>query len=184
MSLARLYQNRKTSAEKMWKYPIQTLIKRYGLWRLTHSLLVVAVVISILVVVLELTIPIQPISSLSVSPAGANTIAADNLSKTLRPASSNIQELTRVLRPNLFKASSSPSDRPMADKTIERIKSQLKLQCIMEMSGEPVAYINIEGTGLKKCKAGDSINDLFTVLNVYKNSVEISIIDHKVTLNL
>jgi hypothetical protein len=72
----------------------------------------------------------------------------------------------------------------MADKTIERIKSQLKLQCVMEMSGEPVAYINIEGTGLKKCKTGDSINDLFTVLNVYKNSVEISIIDHKVTLNL
>ena len=168
----------------MWKHPIHTLIKRYGLWRLIHCFLAAAIVILILVIVLELTISIQPISNLSVSPAGVNIIAADNLSKTLRPVTLNTQELIKVIRPNLFKASSSLSDRPMADKTIERIKSQLKLQCIMEMSGEPVAYINIEGTGLKKCKAGDSINDLFTVLNVYKNSVEISIIDHKVTLNL
>jgi hypothetical protein len=72
----------------------------------------------------------------------------------------------------------------MADKTIERIKSQLKLKCIMEIRGEPVAYINIKGASLKKCKVGDSVSDLFTVLNINKHSVEISIVDHKVTLNL
>jgi hypothetical protein len=168
----------------MWKNQIHIFIEHYGLRRLINSLLAAAVAILVLIIVLELTISIQPISILSASSARVNIIAAGNLSKTFRPEILSMQELIKVIRPNLFKASSSLSDRPMADKTIERIKSQLKLQCVMEMSGEPVAYINIEGTGLKKCKTGDSINDLFTVLNVYKNSVEISIIDHKVTLNL
>ena len=54
----------------------------------------------------------------------------------------------------------------------------------MEMNGEPVAYVHIKGTGLKKCKVGDSVSDLFTVLNIDKRSIEITIIDHKVTLSL
>ena len=54
----------------------------------------------------------------------------------------------------------------------------------MTMNGQLVAYIHINGVGLKKCAAGDSVNDMFTVLDIDKanNRVDISIIDHKVTL--
>ncbi len=76
--------------------------------------------------------------------------------------------------------------KPLADKTIERIKEQLSLQCILEINGQSVAYINIQGKELRKCCVGDNIKDLFKVLNINQQSksVDISIIDHKVTLQL
>ena len=86
----------------------------------------------------------------------------------------------------MFRPATGLRDKPLANRTIERIKDQLKLKCVMEMNGQPVAYINIQGTGLKKCRVGDNINDLFIVLDINKQnkSVEISIVDHKVTLHL
>ena len=95
-------------------------------------------------------------------------------------------DLAGVFRAGLFKAATGLRDKPIADKTIERIKSQLKLQCIMEMNGQPVAYISIKSDGLRKCSIGDYVNDLFTVLDINKQnkSVEISILEHKITLTL
>jgi hypothetical protein len=90
----------------------------------------------------------------------------------------------KFIRSGLFKSEATLSDKPMADKTIERIRSQLKLQCIMELNGELVAYVSIKGVGLKKCKIGDSINDLFTVLNINNKSIEITIVGHREILSL
>ncbi|HEX3006985.1 MAG TPA: hypothetical protein VHO90_05155 [Bacteroidales bacterium] len=89
-----------------------------------------------------------------------------------------------VKRKGLFKPSTPLSDKPIADSTIEKIKSQLQLQCIMALNNEPIAYINITGVGLRKCKVGENFQDLFTVVGINTNSVDVTIIGHKVTLSL
>lgn len=87
-------------------------------------------------------------------------------------------------RTGLFKPATPLRDKPVADKTIERIRSKLKLQCIMEINHEPTAYILIDGSGLKQCRPGQTIHDLFTVLAIHQDRVDVSIVDHKVTLRM
>lgn len=89
-----------------------------------------------------------------------------------------------AIRPGLFKSAAPVRDRPIADTAIERIRSQLSLGCILETEGELVAYIRVKDLGLKRCKTGDSVEDLFTVLDIQEKSVVISIIDHRVKLSL
>lgn len=168
----------------MLKKLLKKLINRYGLWRVIHMVIAAAIVILACVLILELAKPVRSDSAANDTSFSMNATDANHLPKVFQPASAGFQELSRVIRPGLFKSATSLRDKPMADKTIERIRSQLKLQCIMEMNGELVAYVNIEGVGLKKCKVGDSVSDLFTVLNINKKSIEISIVDHKVTLSL
>jgi hypothetical protein len=95
-----------------------------------------------------------------------------------------VNGFTKIPRKGLFKPATPVSDNSMAGATIEKIKSQLKLQCLMAMNNEPVAYININGVGMRKCKVGDSVQDLFTVVGIAKTSVELMIVGHKVTLGL
>lgn len=165
----------------MLKEQINRLVKRYGPWELIRGCLIGGLLILICVFVLELAIPVrlnsvEPIEAYS----SMNLTDSNNFFDILQPKDANLEHI----RAGLFKASTPLRDKPMADKTIERIKSQLKLQCIMEMNGEPTAYINIDGVGLKKCNLGDSINDLFTVVNINKTTVEITVVDHKITLSL
>lgn len=109
----------------------------------------------------------------------------ENISSLLDEKKEKTKE-TIAYRPGLFKPATGLQDKPLANKTIERIKKQLKLQCVMEMNGQPVAYINIQGVGLKKCCVGENVNDLFTVLYINKQnkSVDILIVEHKITLHL
>jgi len=168
----------------MLKKQVSRIVNRYGLWTVVHTLLIIVVTTLAGIIVLELVIPVRVGSGDFEASSNTNVITATDLSEALQPGESDSQELAKVFRSDLFKAATGLQDRPMADKTIERIKSQLKLQCIMEMNGEPVAYVNITGVGLKRCCVGDMVNDLFTILNINKNSVEITIVDHKVILNL
>ena len=163
----------------MLKQRVQGTIQRIGLWRSIHLALAVCIVGLLCFAAIELLIP--------VSVASPDVFAGRYSNGTLQPEPEAIEpanELSEVFRSGFFKADAGPKDRPMADKTIERIQSQLKLRCIMELNGQPVAYINIEGVGLKKCFVGDSVSDLFTVLDISKQnkSVAISIVKHKVTL--
>jgi hypothetical protein len=96
----------------------------------------------------------------------------------------NSDSVLLAWRQGLFRSASPLRDRPMADKTIEKIRSQLTLQCVMEMNGQPVAYIHLKDGGLKRCRIGDSVDDLFTVLDIGPKSVDVSILEHKVKLNL
>jgi len=168
----------------MLKKQINKLVSHYGIWRLIHIVLAAGIAVLTGVFVLELVTPIQQGCEFADAAPNMSVITTDHLSEILEPKLIDFQEIAEVLRPGFFKASTQLRDQPMADKTLERIKSQLKLQCVMESNNEPVAYVNIEGTGLKKCKVGDCVNDLFTVVNINKNSVEITIIGHKVILSL
>ncbi|MHC5061203.1 MAG: hypothetical protein ACYTFK_08985 [Planctomycetota bacterium] len=164
---------------------IKNIVNRFGAWRTVQAILVVCAVTLFTTAVLRSFVPIH----ISRTDSQANTLseftASENIS-TLPGENKDKQREAIAYRPGMFRPTTGLGDKPLADRTIERIKDQLKLQCVMEMNGQPVAYINIQGVGLKKCCVGDNINDLFTVLDINKQnkSVEISIVEHKVTLHL
>jgi len=136
------------------------------------------------VFVLQLAIPVDSTSrKLPVRP-GKDSQRLERLLQPLQEPAGDGDKLARVVRPGLFKASGAISDKPMADKTIERIRSQIQLQCIMQIGGERVAYINIKGVGLRKCRVGECIEGLFTVVSINRRSVETTIIGHKVAFTL
>ena len=168
----------------MLKKQINRLVSRYGVWRSIHIVMAAGIIALIGVLVMELVIPVRLDSDKADAADNMNRVNTNHLPEILQPKLAQPQKLTKIMRPGLFKSATSLRDKPMADKTIERIRSQLRLQCIMEMNGEPVAYVNIKNAGLKKCKVGDSVNDLFKVLNINKKSIEVTIVDHKVTLSL
>ena len=162
---------------------LNELTNRYGPWRLVQYGLAALAAGLVVVLVLELLIPVG---------LGSNTVAVgpDNgetgdrgVSEIPQPTTRDFQELTKVFRRGLFKAATPLSDKPLADRTIERIRSKLALKSILPIKGELVAYVHVEGAGLRPCKVGDSVGELFTVLSIGKRSVEISIVGHKVSLS-
>jgi hypothetical protein len=163
---------------------VYRLLNPYGGWRLAQWVLGLGVLTLAIVFMLELVVPVRLDSDSANNSPSTNEVTPNHVAEYLQPKPASFQELARAMRPNLFKASTPLRDKPMADKTIERIKSQLKLRCIMEIDSEPVAYINVKGVGLKKCKVGDCINDLFTVVRINQKTVETTIIGHRVTLRL
>ncbi|MHC4156798.1 MAG: hypothetical protein ACYST6_18030 [Planctomycetota bacterium] len=158
---------------------LNELISRYGPWRLVQYGLAALTAGLVVVLVLELLIPV----GLSSNPVAVGPdIGAAGVSEIPQPTTRDFQELTKVFRRGLFKASAGLGDKPLADRTIERIRSKLTLKGILLIRGEQVAYVHVEGEGLKRCKIGDSVGDLFTVQNIGKRNVEIAIVGHKVTL--
>ena len=142
------------------------------------------IAISISTIVIQLFLPIS-IGNNYVNTSTEDMILNRNTLQT-NNVPRNTNKKTISLRTGLFKSAVALKGKPLADKTIDRIKSQLKLQCIMTINGQLVAYIDIKGVGFKQCAVGDSVSDMFTVLNINKTTkcVDISIIDHKVTLYL
>lgn len=162
---------------------ITKLVERYGILHTVQAAMAASAVIFFTAAALRLFVPLnmEPIAThpKSLSQLSTPQSISELLDKDNKPEAI-------AYRPGMFRPATGLRDKPLADKTIERIKNQLTLQCVMEMNGEPVAYINIKGTGLKKCCVGENINDLFTVLNIDKQNknVEISIVKHKITLHL
>jgi len=157
---------------------------QFNLPRLPQLLLLSVTFILTLIFVLELALPVRPEQNNSNNHFQSLRKQFSNISDLSQPNAVKFTQLDRVLKPGLFKASSQFLDRPMAQKTIRNIKSKLKLQCIMKIGGVTVAYINIKGIGLKRCRVGDKVHDLFTLLEIRKSSVVIMIIGHKVTLSI
>lgn len=162
---------------------IRRLINRYDAWQWIRIALAGAIVSSACVLVLELAVPLRCSDEAANLPV-TNAITDGALSEIAQPAPAESRETGKSIRPGLFKAESPIRDKPMADKTLEKIKSQLKLLCIMRLNGEPVAYVDIKGEGMRQCRVGDSVNDLFTVLDIGDKSVAISIVGHRQILSL
>lgn len=168
----------------MFKRVTDRLINKYGLLQIINAAMATVTLILAVMLVLTLVMPVK-VSYIEPDIATPKSVTEKHaLSSVLQSEPPAAVGLAKVMRKGLFKPSTPLLDKPMADKTIERIKSQLKLQCIMEMNKETVAYINIKGMGLRKCKVGDSVHDLFTVVSINKNSVGITIVGHNVTLSL
>ena len=164
---------------------ITKIIDRFGMWRTVQTALVSFSVILLTTAVSQLFVPVYSGQADGRTENASEFTPNENISALLDENKGTVRE-SIAYRPGMFKPATGLQDKPLANKTIERIKGQLKLQCVMEMNGQPVAYINIQGIGLKKCCVGENVNDLFTVLNINKQnkSVDISIVEHKLTLHL
>jgi len=169
----------------MTKRYFENIISRFGIWRTVQAAMVSFSLILLTTAVSQLFFPIHS-GQTEGQAENASEFAPNDTISALPDENNDKTKETVAYRPGMFKPATGLADKPIADKTIERIKEQLKLQCVMEMKGRPVAYINIQGAGLKKCCEGENVNDLFTVLNINKQdkSVDISIVEHKVTLHL
>lgn len=153
------------------------LIERFGYLRV---ICVVCVLIILIEVVLTFAVLFKPIEDIEFVPEYAAEVKKE--AEVSNTVDGNSLKIADVYRAGFFKSGGTVGSRPLADKTVERIKSKLRLQCVINMGGEMVAYIHIDGLGLKKCRVGDSVEDMFSVLDIAKGRVEISIVGHKVSL--
>jgi hypothetical protein len=165
----------------MIKVFIHKFIGRYGVWRSIQILLILCTMLLAAPIGIQLFVPVKMCET-------DNNLTPDSTADaniSAPPANKSINK-SIAFHSGLFNAATGLQDKPLADKTIERIKDQLKLQCVVEIKGKPVAYIAVKEVGLKKCGVGDSVNDLFTVLDINKQNktVDISIVDHKISLHL
>jgi hypothetical protein len=164
---------------------IKNIVNRFGIWRTVQLALVGCAVILFTAAVSQLFVPIH----IERTDSQVNTLSEFVVSKNISALLDENKDKKReaiAYRPGMFRTATGLQDKPLANRTIKRIKDQLKLKCVMEMNDQPVAYINIQGVGLRKCCVGENVNDLFTVLDINKHnkSVDISIVDHKITLYL
>jgi len=164
---------------------IRNLVKQYGIWRVINVTLIAGIAIFASIFALEAALPVrlnldgsEPANTISVKSTNA---IADMF--RLESLNNNTTDL-EVIRRGMFKPSAPLSNKLIADKIVQKIKSRLKLQCVMEMNGKRVAYLYIKGLGPKKCSEGDSVEELFTVLNIGEKSVELAIVEHKVVLRM
>lgn len=74
--------------------------------------------------------------------------------------------------------------RSMARESVNRVRGMLSLHGITKMNGERMAYINVEGMGMKPFKAGDQVEDLFKVTSIEEQVVEVEIAGERVELGL
>lgn len=160
------------------------IVQKYGSWKLVQAVLVVGIIISAGILTLEVVMPVRFDSDAFGNLTSVSTETGGNLSEILQSESSTRADVAKISRSGLFKSDTSVRDKPMADKTIEMIRSQLKLQCILELNGEPVAYVHIKDKGLRKCRVGDCVDDLFTVIDINEKSIEITIVGHREILSL
>lgn len=169
----------------MNKEQLVTALSKYDPWRLIGMLLGVGIIVVAGALVYELAaLSWQGDGTPHIS-SNANTIDPNSLSDLLNPGSKSIHDLARVMRAGLFSPATPSRDNPRAQNTIDRIKKRLQLKYIGELNGELVAYIKItEGSNssMEKCKAGDVVPDLFTVIEVYEKSVAIKIVEHRTIL--
>ena len=166
----------------MVKKKIIKFLKRYNIWQWTQVMLAGGIVILSGLLVQQLAV-LPHFESDAVYTPMLNTVTEENLAEIAQSGSEESLEIGKIIRPGLFKSENSQRDKPMADKTIERIRSQLKLQCIMDLKGEPVVYVKIKGEGMKQCRSGEIVSNLFTVLNINKTNIEITIVGHRQLLS-
>ena len=158
----------------MLKKSIIKLVRKYGLWRIVQVILSGTAVILILVAALTFLLPLNTAAIAANTASGPNIPQNQALRDVAEQGSVDIDSLVRSMRTGLFKSASAVRDNPMADKTIERIRSQLKLQCVMDMNGQKVAYIKIKNVGLRKGVVGETVEDMFTVVDIQEKRVELN----------
>ncbi len=135
----------------------------YDIWRLLQMLFLTGIVISLTLIILELTKPLE-LENNRVDLVDPNLIKSAGASERNTLFSSGTDGI--FMRPGLFKSETQLSNKPMADKTIQTIMSRLTLQCIFRDGDEFIGYVKIQGEGLEKCSIGETVCDLFTVLNI------------------
>ena len=166
---------------------LRRLLQLYGPWRLVQVILMALIVCLGVGLVMVLVTPTTADPQVELAVQGRSRSGANrgHLSAVAQPAN-DANELVIEIRPGLFRSVAPLRDKPRADKNVEQVLSQLKLQMVLEVRGKPVAYIHVKNEGLKICQIGDSVDDLFQVVNIdiASQMIEIQIADQKETLRL
>lgn len=168
----------------MFRGGLSALVRRYDVWLVLQAALGTGIAVVTVTLAVELLRPVRVTGAPSAVAAPQELMSTDELLAGLQAHETASNRIASAVRAGLFRSATPLSDKPIADKTIERIRSQLTLQCIMRVNGELVAYVNVTNSGLKKCSVGDAVEDLFTVVGIREKSVDLTIVDHPVTLSL
>jgi hypothetical protein len=170
----------------MLKEAMNRLLERYGYLRLVQVAVTAAFIVLTSMFLLALVIPVGSDSDQTDLFPDPNLGGRKGVPVEFSEQTPDVGELAKVVRGGLFKAESQLADRPLADRTIRSILSSLTLVYVMEMGGEPVAYIDMKPDGVRQCKVGENVKDRFKVVNidVEARSVEITIVGHKVKLSI
>jgi len=162
-----------------------TRSKRWNPWQKAQALLLAIIVLLAGVVVWQLGAPVT--LEVRVNPMSAADAGPDaNEAIALFPLPDSNVVLSVASKRGLFKSKAPLRDTPRADVTVEKILGQLKLQCVLDIGGAPMAYIQVKGQGLKGLRLGDAVDDMFQVtqIDVEAQSIEILIADQKEVLRL
>jgi hypothetical protein len=163
---------------------LSALVRRYDVWLVLQVVLGMGLTTVTVTLAVELLRPVRVTGKPTGVAPPRGLMSTDELLAGLQARETTSNRIASAMRAGLFRSATPLSDKPIADKTIERIRSQLTLQCIMRVNGELVAYVNVTNSGLKKCRVGDAVEDLFTVVGIGEKSIELTIVDHPVTLSL
>ena len=165
-----------------------SLKKLTTLWRSRQTVNALLVTTSVLLTLFSVRNVVQPVSTgIQIVSPFASTTAADTNEpdQGFEAFQSKRKPSAGRLRPNLFKPTTRLRTRT-GDATVERILSMLKFRCVMTIQGEPTAFVKVKDQGTRKCQAGNTVFDLFTVLEVNpeQNNMTIEIAGKKRTLGL
>lgn len=92
--------------------------------------------------------------------------------------------LAETQRRRLFMPATPLPVRSMARDSVNRIKNMLSLHGIMKLNNERVAYINVEGMGMKSYRPGDENEELFKVTRIEDQVIEVEIAGERMELGL
>ncbi len=119
----------------------------------------------------------------TVAPAGS--AAGVNVVPGLGPRDGAIDAWMNVVeRRSLFKPAIPLPSRPMAREAVSRVRGLLSVHGILDRDGQPVAYINVKGMGMKPYAVGEGVDDLFEVTRIENGKVEVEITGERLELEM
>jgi hypothetical protein len=82
---------------------------------------------------------------------------------------------------HLFQPSAKLPTRRQTARSVEQVRSRLKLRGVLAIAGKPVAYVEVKGLGLKQFSEGDQTDD-FKVVRITPRLVQLEILGEEVSL--
>ena len=159
-------------------------LERYITWQYAHAIMAICVIVTALISALAFAWPVR--NTIRITDTSPETASKDvnDFGEWLQSQGLCSSASFTPIRSGLFKSASRLRRAP-EDKTVERIKSQLKLRSLTSLKGVPIAFVTVEGEGMRPFRIGETIVDSVKVLDIdlQQNQVEIEVAGTKTTLN-
>ena len=161
------------------------ILKQYIIMRSLHVVMAGCIIVLALIITLAFAWPIRSPIRITDAPLSIASTDSNHFRNLLHPQDPSSNASSVSVRSGLFK-SASRLHRAPEDSTVERIKSQLKLCSLTSLKGAPIAFVSIEGKGMRPCRIGETILDSFKVLDIdlEQKKVDVEITGKKTTLNI
>jgi len=117
--------------------------------------------------------------------APAESAASASIASDFNPRDGAIDAwLNAVGRRSLFKPAVPLPSRPMAREAVSRVRELLSVHGILDRDGQPVAYINIRGMGMRPYEVGEGVDEMFEVTRIENGKVEVEITGERLELEM